>query len=291
MPKKYDKPMVTSAFFGPEDHCVETFQKYEIPTFETPEKAAHAMAKLYSYSQIKNQHRITKNKISYKNKEVEKLITKIKNKGQKTLDEFQSKQILSKYGIPTVKENLALSLSEAKEIARKIRYPVVLKGCSDKILHKTEQNMIYLNIKNEEELENGFHAIRSYDKELPVLIQEMLKGEREFMAGMIHFTGFGPFIMFGFGGIFTDVIKDIVFRLSPLDAEESREMLNDIKFKQLLENYRGMEPVDKTLLAEILTKLSEIAIHFADIKEMDLNPIIIVDGKPVVADALILLNS
>ena len=290
MPKKYGKPMVTSAFLGPEDHCVETFQKHGIPTFETPEKAANAMAKLYSYLKIKSRPPRTKNKISPRNKDAERLIMKIKKKGQRVLDEFQSKQLLSKYGLPTVREELALSLSEAKRIALKLGYPLVLKGCSDKVLHKTEKSMLYLNIKDEKELEDRFQSLRSYDERLPVLIQKMLKGEREFMAGMTRFPGFGPFILFGLGGIFTEVIKDTTFRLAPLSREEAREMLDDIKSQQLLGNYRGMKAVDKALLAEILIKLGEISLHFPEIKEMDLNPIMIVDGKPLVADALILLE-
>ena len=154
-------------------------------------------------------------------------------RGEKTLSESDSKKVLSAYAIPVTKERVAKSLEEAKDIAREIGYPVVLKGSSSKLTHKTELNMIELDIKDEKALEAAYKALEERGKgELEgILVQQMIKGEREFVAGLIRDPQFGPCVMFGLGGIFTEVLKDVTFRVAPLEKRDAYEMMGEIRAK------------------------------------------------------------
>ena len=118
----------------------------------------------------------------------------------------------------------------------------------------------------------------------------MIKGDREFVAGVIRDSVFGPCVLFGLGGIFTEALNDTTFRIAPLTMAEADEMLSDIRAHKLLEGFRGMKPVDKESLADLLQKLSFISVIHPEISEIDLNPVIIRDDKPVVADALVVLE-
>lgn len=213
-------------------------------------------------------------------------------RGEKTLSESDSKKVLSAYAIPVTKERVAKSLEEAKDIAREIGYPVVLKGSSSKLTHKTELNMIELDIKDEKALEAAYKALEERGKgELEgILVQQMIKGEREFVAGLIRDPQFGPCVMFGLGGIFTEVLKDVTFRVAPLEKRDAYEMMGEIRAKKLLDSFRGKPAVNREVLADTLINLGRIGLENEDIAEIDVNPLKIQNDMPVAVDALVVLR-
>ncbi len=213
-------------------------------------------------------------------------------RGEKTLSEFDSKKVLEAYSIPVTREFIAKSTAEAKVFAREIGYPVVLKGSSSTLTHKTELNMVEINIKDEKALEEACQSIEERGKGRidGILVQQMIRGEREFVAGLIRDPQLGPCVMFGLGGIFTEVLKDVTFRVAPLEMEDALEMMTEIKAKKLLDRFRGTPAVNRDLLANILRNLGRIGLDIPEIAEIDINPLIVHDEIPVAVDALVVLR-
>lgn len=286
MPFKHKKPLIVSSFFGKEDHSVRVFHENEIPVFDSPEKTARAMGAMYEHYLIRKRPAFE----AYNNMGIpEEAINIMEGVNTEALDEYGAKRILKAYGMPTTKEALVHTFDEALEQAHAIGYPVVLKICSPDIMHKTEQEMVHLDLKNDEELKRAFSSIREKKEETAILVSEMLRGDREFMAGISYSPGFPPCVMFGLGGVFTEALKDNAIRLAPVNYDEAIDMMESLSSRVLLGPYRGMLPVNKDILASMLMALGQLALHFPQIKEIDLNPIIIVDGQPKVADALFVL--
>ena len=281
MPFSQGKPLMISSFFDKDDHAVRVFHAQGIPVFDTPEKAAKAMAALYKHYLVRH-----RSGGIVKQKKIPSGAQALM-KGSEFFDEFTAKQMLSYYGIPTTREALVHTLDAALDKAEEIGYPVVLKACSPDILHKTECGMVHLDIQDERALTKAFRSLRKKERRSPILVAEMLMGDREFMAGVSSFPGFPPCVMFGLGGIFTEALKDFTIRLAPLTRYDTANLMDGIMARDLLGPYRGLFPVDKTVLGSILMGLGQLALHFPEIKEIDLNPIMVVDGKPIVADALI----
>ena len=283
MPLKYKKPLIISSFFGNEDRPVRVFNENGIPTFDSPEKAGRAMAALYEHFLIKNRsHDETDDNLEMP-ENVKNIVDSVSTNA---FDEYTAKRILKAYGIPVTDEALANTLDEAIGYARSIGYPVALKICSPHIMHKTERGMVHLGIEDDESLEKAFNSIRKNDGESPILVSEMLAGDREFMAGMTYAPGFPPCIMFGLGGVFTEALKDNAIRLAPLSHNDAVSMMETLSSRAMLGPYRGMKPVDMDVVAAMLVALGRLALDFPQIREIDLNPIIITDGMPKVADAL-----
>ena len=152
-----------------------------------------------------------------RNPDVARLIDEALAAGQAALDEHQAKQALAAYGVPVTREAVALTEDEAADIARRIGFPVCLKACAWEVMHKSGKGLIALNVATEEALRRAFKDIRkAAGREIPILIQEMIAGSREFVAGMTRFPGFGPCVLFGLGGVFAEALKDTVFRSAPL---------------------------------------------------------------------------
>lgn len=221
-----------------------------------------------------------------------KVVEEAVKRGEKTLSESDSKKVLSAYSIPVTREQVAKSIAEAKNFAREIGYPVVLKGSSSTLTHKTELNMIELDIKDESALEAAYKALeeRGQGKLEGILVQQMIKGEREFVAGLIRDPQFGPCVMFGLGGIFTEVLKDVTFRVAPLEKRDAFEMMDEIKSKKLLDSFRGKPAVNREILAETLISLGRIGLENEEIAEIDVNPIKVQNDMPIAVDALVVLR-
>lgn len=285
MPARFSKPVVLSSFFRQEDHAGKKCMENGIPLFNGPEKAAKTMAMLCKYSRIKNRSvngSVPIPEIPVKAKEV---IASVNG----PMDEFSAKEVLRAYGIPTCREELVHSPDDAVKAARDIGFPVALKGCSPDIQHKTEAGIVHLGLQNEKEVADAYEDINNKVGKMPVLVSEMVKGSREVIAGMTRLDGFPPAILFGLGGIFTEALKDNAVRLAPFDQTEAIRQIESIKSANILEAFRGMAPVDKGALADLLIRLGHLSIHFPKIREIDMNPIFIVKGKPVVVDALFVL--
>ena len=225
-------------------------------------------------------------------KEVQKIIEEARSRGQKSLSEYESKQILARYGIPVVQEVLTNSIEEAKGAAASIGYPVVLKACSPDITHKTEKNLIALDIRTEGELVDSFQRLTAATggEESGLLVGEMIKGDRELVIGLTRDPQLGPCVMFGLGGIFTEILSDVSFRVAPLEMRDAKEMAHDIKASKILGSIRGMEAVDMETLGRCLINLGKIGLDNPEIQEIDINPLIIKGSSPVAVDALVVLS-
>lgn len=220
------------------------------------------------------------------------VIDQAAKEGRTALSEYESKLVLASYGIPITREILVSRQEELADAVDRIGLPVVLKGCAPAVSHKTEKSLVRLDIRSLDEARIAFDEIRTAMNEsgAAVLVQEMVKGARELMAGLTRDPQFGPCVMFGLGGIFTEVLKDVSFRLAPLEERDALEMMTDIKAHRILDAIRGMEPVDRDEMARILINVGRIGVENDRVKEIDINPLIICGGHPVAADALVVLE-
>ena len=220
------------------------------------------------------------------------IIEKALGEGKKTLSEYESKKVLEAYQIPVTREVLVQDGRELIEAAREIGFPLVLKGCSSDISHKTEKGLIRVDIRNEDEATAAFEEITAGmgGEGNAVLVQEMVKGQRELVVGLTRDAQFGPCVMFGLGGIFTEILKDISFRIAPLEKRDALDMMRDIKGHKILDAVRGMEAADLDILADILIKVGRIGMENDRIKEIDINPVILSGSRPIAVDALVVLE-
>jgi len=198
----------------------------------------------------------------------------------------ETKKILEDYKIPFLKTQLVRTKGEAKRAAQKIGWPVVLKISSPEVLHRTEKRLLEVNLQNEKELGRAFDEIlqRAKSRKIEgILVQKMTKGI-ELACGMKRDESFGPVLMFGLGGIFIEVLKDVSFRIAPLSKKEAREMIKEIKSYKILKGYRDKRGVDLQELEKILIQLSKLSEDHPEIKEIDFNPVFVNEKRVQVAD-------
>ncbi len=215
------------------------------------------------------------------------------SRGQNSLSEYEAKKFLAEHGILVTREELVKNVGEALEAAERVGYPVVLKACGAGITHKTERNLVKVKLETPEALEKAFLEVEKNLGDEPydgMLIQEMVEGEREFVIGLVRDPQFGPCVMFGLGGIFTEVLKDTSFRVAPIEKYDALQMMEEIRAKDLLGPFRGKPAVDKDLLAQELIAVGDIGMKYDQVKEIDINPVIISGEKPVAVDALVVLG-
>lgn len=231
------------------------------------------------------------------NNKIRSLFAEARAQKRTVLTEIEAKTALSAAGIPVVKTYLAKSKEEAQALSTELGFPVVLKICSFDIVHKTDVGGVCLNLASLEEVGEAYERmLETAATRCPraniigVTVQKMISGGVEAVAGMVRDPQFGPVIMFGLGGIFVEVLKDVSFRIVPLTEEDAWEMLAEIKGKALLEGIRGKMPVNKKALLDILLKLSRFIEETPEIKELDINPILADSQGAVAADARIILN-
>ena len=220
-------------------------------------------------------------------------ITEALKAGQQALSEYQSKQLLSAYGIPVTNEQLAKDKDAAIAAAEKLGYPVAMKACSPALTHKTERNLIALKLRDEKEVAEAYDDIMSrLDGEDidGILVQEMVSGSRELVVGLTRDEQFGPCAMLGLGGIFVEVLKQVTFRIAPLEKRDALEMMDELPGKKIFEAFRGEDPVDRDALADILVAVGNIGLEHDAVKEIDINPLIVAGSKPVAVDALVVLG-
>lgn len=221
------------------------------------------------------------------------ILDKALKEGRETLSEYESKIVLASYHIPVTREIIIQKDDDIISAAHEIGYPVVIKGCSPEITHKTEKGLIQTDIRDDREALDAFNNIMAgmNGSHGSILVQEMIKGKRELVVGLIRDPQFGPCVMFGLGGIFTEILKDVSFRLAPLEKRDALEMMDEIKARKILDAVRGMDAVDRDILSEILINVGKIGVENDTIKEIDINPVIISGSRPVAVDALIVLQS
>ena len=226
-------------------------------------------------------------------KEAQDLIEQARKEGRKSLSEHESKNLLRHYGIPVAREVLAEDREEFIQAVSAIGFPLVVKGCSSDLTHKTERNLVRVDIRNRQEAEAAFEEIRSAmeGENSALLVQEMVKGTRELVVGMTRDPQFGPCVMFGLGGIYTEILRDVSFRVAPLEKKDALQMTREIRGHKILEAVRGMPPADMEALCRILVAMGKIGLDHEAVKEIDVNPLILSGSNPVAVDALVVLSA
>ena len=229
---------------------------------------------------------------------VNEIISLARDEKRAVLTEIEAKQIFKEAGINCTETINATSKEKAVELSEVIGYPVVLKVSSVDISHKSDAGGVKVNINSKAEVENAYDQIMEScragypDANIEgISVQKMAKSGTEVIIGMTKDPSFGPVLMFGLGGIFVEVMKDVSFRIVPLDKNDASEMINEIKGKKLLEGYRGQDPVDIACLEDILLKLSELVNKTEGIAEIDMNPVFAYKQGAVVVDARIILEA
>ncbi|MFO7839413.1 MAG: acetate--CoA ligase family protein [Desulfosalsimonadaceae bacterium] len=212
------------------------------------------------------------------------------SKSSEALTEYEAKAFLVPFGVPVVYEKIADTADKAVEAAKSLGFPVVVKALGKTLFHKTENRLVHLNVNDEAGVRRAAEAISEAagEKLEAYLLQQQVSGSREFVAGLFHDRQYGPVIMFGLGGIFTEVLSDVAFRLAPLSEADAAEMIAELRCAALLDAFRGEAAVSRQDLIKTLTGLSRIAEQYSDIAEIDINPLLVTpEGRPVAVDALV----
>ena len=228
----------------------------------------------------------------------EEILARARQGNRAVLTEIEAKQLLTESGINCTDTRLATTGDAAVKLSEQFGYPVVLKVSSVDITHKSDAGGVKVNLKTKAEVENAFDAImRSCKAAVPtariegVSVQRMERPGIEVIMGMIKDPSFGPVVMFGLGGIFVEVLKDVAFRIVPIEKSDAEDMINEIKGKKLLEGYRGQEPADVAYLHQMLLRLSDFVNATPEIEEIDMNPVFSYKDGAVVVDARIILSA
>ncbi len=213
------------------------------------------------------------------------------------IHEYQAKGILSRYGVRVPRGEVAYTKEEAREIAKKLGFPVVLKVVSPEISHKSDVGGVKLNLRSEDEVGAAFDEIAAAARKAEpkakvegVSVQKMASPGVEVIMGMTMDAQFGPVLMFGLGGVFVEVLKDVAFRIVPLEPRDARQMIREIQGFPVLEGVRGQPPADLAALESMLLRLSAFVEEHPEIAELDLNPVFAYKDGALAVDARIVLG-
>jgi acetyl coenzyme A synthetase (ADP forming)-like protein len=297
-----DKP-VTVSFVGGErsDNAMRWLVENGIPAYGAPDLAVNAMACLREYARFKEIAAEPDNRCDNQDKtKALAVIEAARKEGRDSLTEIEAKQVFAAYDLPVTKIALAKTEDEAVELASKTGFPVVMKIVSPDILHKSDAGGVKVNVKDEAGVRDTWKTImanvKAYKPEADIhgiAIQEMAPWGTEVILGSINDASFGPTIMFGLGGIFVEVLKDVTFRVTPVTQGQARRMLSEIRGAPILKGARGEPPRDQVALVETICKFSNMILDLKDeISETDANPLLVYEeGKGLkVADARVILK-
>ncbi len=226
-----------------------------------------------------------------------RLIEAAINEGRKSLLEHEADELAKMYGIPLPKAGLARSENDAVKIARKIGYPIAMKIVSPEILHKTDVGGVRLGLDSRAEVKRAFAEIMKNAKKVSdkvditgVYVQRMAEKAHEFVVGAIRDPQFGPAVMFGIGGIYVELFKDVTFRLAPLSLEEATSMTNDFKAAPLLRGFRGAKPLDVSTAARTIQAVGKMISENPQIESIDINPLLVYEKGAVAVDVRVILH-
>jgi acetate---CoA ligase (ADP-forming) subunit beta len=229
--------------------------------------------------------------------ETSRILSQVSKEGRKSLLETEAKAVCIEYGIPVTKFDLAKSKEEAVKFANAIGFPTVLKIVSPDIIHKSDIGGVIVGLKNADDVREGYNRIlqnvKKHDAKariVGVLVQEMAPPSTEVIVGAIKDPQFGPAIMFGLGGVFVEVLKDVTFRVAPITEDDACEMISEVKAYPLLKGYRNTPPADIDAITKILLNTSRLVTDHMEIKELDLNPVIVYEKGAKTVDARIILE-
>ena len=285
MSKKYKKTMLAS-LMGLDEGITnrEILAAGDIPYYTYAEgsiRALKAMLRFVDWTKVPDGN-VTEFKVDMN--KARAIFDKVKSEGRTNLLEDEGREILDAYGFPLPESSVAATEDEAVDVANKIGYPIVMKISSPQIVHKSDAGGVKVNLTNDDEVRDGFKAImenaKKYDSNAEikgVLIVEMVKGGKEMIIGSKLEPGMGPVVMLGMGGIYVEILKDVTFRLAPLTDQEADDMISSIKTKKLLDGVRGEKPSDISKLSECIQRLSQLVTDFTEIKELDMNPVLVME--------------
>ena len=288
MSKKYKKTMLAS-LMGLDEGITnrEILAAGDVPYYTYAEGSIRALNAMLSFVDWVKAPDGTVTEFEVDKDKVSSVLDKVKSEGRTNLLEDEGREILDAYGFPLPNSAVAATEDEAVDAANKIGYPIVMKIASPQIVHKSDAGGVKVNLTNDDEVRNGFKTImenaKKYDSNAVikgVLIVEMVKGGKEMIIGSKLEPGMGPVVMLGMGGIYVEILKDVTFRLAPLTNQEANDMISSIKTKKLLDGVRGEKPSDINKLSECIQRLSQLVTDFKEIKELDMNPVLVMeDGE------------
>jgi acyl-CoA synthetase (NDP forming) len=255
-----------------------------VPAYIFPESAAKALTSMYAYGRYLKRDRGTVKEFKVDRKSVARIFDACRQDDRCRLNEVEVLQVLEAYGFSLAKYGVAKDLEEAKKLAAEIEYPVALKAMSPQIVHKSDFGGIALDIEDERDLARKLRKItrrikRSGFSISGYLIQEFVTGGKEVILGMKNDPKFGPLIMFGLGGIYVEILKDVAFRLTPLTDAEADRMIKSIRVYPLLTGVRGEKASDVNIIVDHLQRISQLVNDFYRIEELDINPMMVFGKK------------
>ena len=299
--KKSQKP-VLCCFLGVYDvsRGIDILEENSIPAYRFPESTARVLSEMTKFNWWLNRPKTGIKKFRVNRSKAKEIIDSAKKEDRFFLLEHESYEILKAYHFPVIKSFLARNKMEAAEAAQKIGFPVVLKIASPDILHKFDFGGVKLNLKNKNEVHKAYDEIlenimakKPEAKIRGVIVEEMASQGKEIILGMNRDPQFGPILMFGLGGIYVEALEDVTFRLAPIRELTATIMIKKTKTHKILEGFRGEPAYDTEAVAECLKRLSQLVTDFEDIKELDINPLIVYEkGKGcTIVDARIIIGS
>jgi acetyltransferase len=290
--KQTGKPFFT-AFMGEVSvaQARVILRNYGIPQYPYPEPAVRTFEAMVRYREWQEHTPAPPREFSVDKGRVALMVLEAHRAGRTTLGEREAREVIAAYGLRLPQNVLARTVDEAVEAARKMGFPVALKIVSPDILHKTDVGGVRLNLQNADAVAEGFAAIDiSVRRFFPtaaiqgVAVQEMVVGGKEVILGMTRDPSFGPLLMFGLGGIYVEVLKDVAFRVAPVGPDEAEAMIREIRSFPLLRGVRGEKPSDLNAIVDALCRLSQLCVDFPEVLEMDVNPLLVKpEGEGAVA--------
>jgi acetyltransferase len=297
-----NKPVIVS-FVGGEnsEKAMQWLVENEIPAYGAPDLAVHAISALREFSRMKESVLEPDEDLNNINKSLAlRIIENARNDGRDALTEIEAKEVFAAYQLPVTITKLAKTEEQAVSIAKEIGFPIVMKIVSPDILHKSDAGGVKVNIKDETSCREAYNTIltnaRAYKADANIhgiAIQEMAPWGTEVILGSINDTTFGPTMMFGLGGIFVEVLKDVTFRVAPVSKKSALRMISEIRGAPILAGVRGESPRDREILAETISRYAYMIVDLeSEISESDANPVLVYEeGKGLkVVDARIILK-
>ena len=292
---------VLAAFMGGREVATaqELLVSAGIPNYPSPERAVAALKAMCDYAAWRNRPPRVVARIAVNRRRVNRVLQWHVRSGSRQVGEVEAKEILRAYDFNVLPGQLARTADEAVDIAERIGYPVVLKISSPDIIHKSDFGGVRINLATAEQVRDAFDLMMvRIQRRAPrarvrgAYVEKMGPRGREVILGMTRDPNFGPLLMFGLGGIFVEVMKDVTFYLAPITQDEAMQMLKSTRSYALLEGARGQEPVDLEAIASALQRISQLATDYPQIQELDINPFVVgpVGMRPYVADARMTLT-
>jgi len=270
---------------------VEVLHRYSVPNYQVPERAVAAIAAMWHHRQWLKTPPLEIKPFDFDRTIIHGVFDRVRAEERTTIGDAEAREVLEACGIALPKSVLAKTVDEAVAAAESIGYPVVMKIASPDILHKTDIGGIKLNIASTNDVRDAFDLLvyrgRRYMPDATIWgcqVQQMIKGGREVIIGMNRDPQFGPLLMFGLGGIYVEALKDVTFRVAPIDQREANEMLGEIRSVRLLRGVRGEKPSDMVAIADTVLRISQLVTEFPEIVELDINPLMVFEaGKGALA--------